>query len=223
MATEYGVKVNIGASTFPGLGQITGPMILVFDSDTPAITLNNDFNAFVLEGGGSIICLDGPFIKAEDNATQVQVILRTNVNLGGISGQVPEANNRPVVHIGANAGLILPMFNAAIIAKGSLSSEATSFIIPFLFTPDICGSAVTGVGGSSFPFRAADFPALLSGFSLILNGANSPRTYLDAAAPTVGDNASIGFANGDIWIDTTAEDAFILVNSAAGTWKQLTP
>ena len=49
------------------------------------------------------------------------------------------------------------------------------------------------------------------------------RFKFDSVAPTVADDASVGHNRLDQWLDTTAEDVYILVNAVAGTWKKITP
>lgn len=51
------------------------------------------------------------------------------------------------------------------------------------------------------------------------------NTYAETGAPGVNDDSGDGYSVGSVWIDTTADDAYICLDATSGAavWKQTTP
>lgn len=68
--------------------------------------------------------------------------------------------------------------------------------------------------------------ALTDRFNRFVAGAQLPPqgNHTATVAPTVNDDAADGYQVGSIWVDTTADEAYICVDSSIGAavWKQQT-
>lgn len=122
---------------------------------------------------------------------------------------------------------------------------ATPAVAAFVATVNGIAGSVTFSGGSTgLTFTGAGATVTLGGTLAIANGGTGAATAagartglgvddiatrkskLDATiAPTANEDAGDGYGVGSIWIDITADDAYILLDSTIGSavWKKLTP
>lgn len=83
------------------------------------------------------------------------------------------------------------------------------------------GSVPSGIT-VSFSTGAGTISFNLSGLDQI---AVKKSNLSAAVAPTVNEDSGDGYAVGSVWIDTTADDAYVCLDSSVGAavWKKTTP
>lgn len=83
------------------------------------------------------------------------------------------------------------------------------------------GSLPTGVG-ATFSNGAGTISLNLTGIDPI---ATKKSNLAAAVAPAITDDSASDYAVGSVWIDTTADDAYVCLDSSAGAavWKKTTP
>lgn len=100
-----------------------------------------------------------------------------------------------------------------------LTADAFTISIASTFHPR-CAVKLRN-GQTTFPQREDDIIDIRAHF----DSPHPKNNYSASAAPGVGDDSADGYSVGSQWLNTTADDAYICLDAAAGAavWKKTTP